>query len=206
MFKLNNTLSYYHILSHAAYGLKVVFRMVLDTIHVFSKIQMSSLVSQNWKRKKWTDLSYELGVKYLFRLPVSFVQKHFRCKFLVQQSFITFTQKESTTIICFSTAFLSLFYLYYFLRIFGVPWPSVQNKILLCYLWLFSRLACPFVCLRRRRSKPSVYSVCELVHNIVFESRRVGQYKWFSRVRGPAATQATRSFETKNKINPLIGL
>ena len=30
-------------------------------------------------------------------------------------------------------------------------------------------------CLRRRRSKPSVYSVCELVHNIVFESRRVAR-------------------------------
>ena len=29
--------------------------------------------------------------------------------------------------------------------------------------------------LRRRRSKPSVYSVCELVHNIVFESRRVAK-------------------------------
>ena len=29
--------------------------------------------------------------------------------------------------------------------------------------------------LRRRRSKPSVYSVCELVHNIVFESRRVAR-------------------------------
>ena len=27
--------------------------------------------------------------------------------------------------------------------------------------------------LRRRRSKPSIYSVCELVHNIVFEPRRV---------------------------------
>ena len=30
-------------------------------------------------------------------------------------------------------------------------------------------------CLRRRRSKPSVYSVCELVHNIVFESCRVAR-------------------------------
>ena len=30
-------------------------------------------------------------------------------------------------------------------------------------------------CLRRRRSKPSAYSVCELVHNIVFESRRVAR-------------------------------
>ena len=30
-------------------------------------------------------------------------------------------------------------------------------------------------CLRRRRSKPSVYSVCELVHNIVFESHRVAR-------------------------------
>ena len=31
------------------------------------------------------------------------------------------------------------------------------------------------LCLRRRRSKPSVYSVCELVHNIVFECRRVAR-------------------------------
>ena len=30
-------------------------------------------------------------------------------------------------------------------------------------------------CLRRRRSKPSVWSVCELVHNIVFESRKVAR-------------------------------
>ena len=29
--------------------------------------------------------------------------------------------------------------------------------------------------LRRRRSKPSAYSVCELVHNIVFEFRRVAR-------------------------------
>ena len=29
--------------------------------------------------------------------------------------------------------------------------------------------------LRHRRSKPSVYSVCELVHKIVFESRRVAR-------------------------------
>ena len=29
--------------------------------------------------------------------------------------------------------------------------------------------------LRRRHSKPSVYSVCELVHNIVFESRSVAR-------------------------------
>ena len=38
-------------------------------------------------------------------------------------------------------------------------------------------------CLRRRRSKHSVQSVCELVHNIVFESRRiartyVGVFDW----------------------------
>ena len=37
--------------------------------------------------------------------------------------------------------------------------------------------------LRRRRSKPSVYSACELVHNIVFESCRVagtyvGVFNW----------------------------
>ena len=38
-------------------------------------------------------------------------------------------------------------------------------------------------CLRRRRSKRSVYSVCELVHNIMFESSRVprtyfGVFDW----------------------------
>ena len=39
----------------------------------------------------------------------------------------------------------------------------------------FSFLSPPFPSLRRRRSKPSVYSVCKLVHNIVFESRRVAK-------------------------------
>ena len=81
---------------------------------------MSSLVSQNWKEEMNGFILRARG-SHLFRLPVSFIQKHFRCKFLLQQSFITFTQKESTTIICFSTALLSLLYLYYLLRIFGVP-------------------------------------------------------------------------------------
>ena len=41
--------------------------------------------------------------------------------------------------------------------------------------WVIKFLLPRTFSLRRRRSKPSVYSVCELVHNIVFESRRVAK-------------------------------
>ena len=59
---------------------------------------------------------------------------------------------------------------------------STRNLIysLMVFYFLLYRRRYFYLCrypnsLRRRRSKPSVYSVCELVHNIVFESRRVAK-------------------------------
>ena len=54
---------------------------------------------------------------------------------------------------------------------------TIISRCFIVYLYLvsFSCMIPVLRCLRRRRSKPSVYSVCELVHNIVFESRRVAR-------------------------------
>lgn len=76
----------YRILFYPAYRLKVVFRMVLDcyTRTRFLKDTnvfpcFSELEGRN--KRIYLTLSYELWVKCLFRLPLSFVQKHFLCKF-----------------------------------------------------------------------------------------------------------------------------
>ena len=58
-------------------------------------------------------------------------------------------------------------------RIFSFGQAGVTDTLLHLYYFAYKLTASS--CLRHRRSKPSLYSVCELVHNIVFESRRVAR-------------------------------
>ena len=58
------------------------------------------------------------------------------------------------------------------MRLLASDLKSVKRNVILQVLF---PAAFTVYCLRRRRSKPSVYSVCELVQNIVFEPRRVAR-------------------------------